>query len=69
MRGKSTKPTLVVRTGREGVQRVVVRYDAGDEPAAFSLFERAFGAIQELDRVIRSGSDCLAPVGAPPGGH
>jgi hypothetical protein len=57
------KPTLSVRTDREGVQRVVVRYDAGDEPAAFSLFERAFDAIQELDRVIRSGPDSAAPGG------
>ena len=51
------KPTLVVRTDRDGVHRVVVRYDAGDERAAFSLFERACGAIEELDRVIRSGPD------------
>jgi hypothetical protein len=58
------RPSLVVRTGHYGVKRVVVRYDAGDEPAAFSLFERAFGAIQELDRVIRTATYPPSPVEA-----
>ena len=61
MTGKPMAPSLIVRTGREGVQRVVVRYDAGDEPAAFFLFEQAFGAIQELDRVVRSSPDRRKP--------
>lgn len=54
------KPTLVIRTGSAGIERVAVRYDPGDEGAAFNLFERAFGAIQELDRVIRTGPEAAA---------
>lgn len=51
------RPNLVVRTGSDGIERIVVQYDPGDERAAFQLLERTSGALQELDQAVRSTAD------------